>query len=472
MSVVLELDVHSPSEAKNLAFARKTTTRLIESIIGTSLPYTLYGCQENNGIGTTIDNEQGDAGADMTLNDAGMNTGAGWYAPHRGPHSGGMRGFGLRNDGGALGYFGLIPDSLNVNVEGEAELTVIAMVNLADIGEVEGRICSKEEAYELYVSNVDEISFSVWDGAAYRTFTTNTSPLASFDYWHQIVATFNAGTVVVRVDGIIQGGGAVGLPAVITDAGNDVYVGDRAANDRALNGIIGYLGIVPANAFVQANVDDMQEIRGLFQSDPDNQPLIHTPGKIGNAEYDFDGAASPNSDHLFTPNMLDIKSLQGTVLFWFQLDSLVNTAFFGMSTDGATDDEFLLYATIGGGLKFQIYYVMGGAVSFQGNTPVGSIAIRTSYVVAFRSDGSTISLRVNNENIAIANIVGVNSGQWFGDATNANVFFVGARRRAVTDSPINGQVPKIIVRNDYLSDIEIDRLAQSSALGWNRSYAS
>jgi len=85
-------------------------------------------------------------------------------------------------------------------------------------------------------------------------------------------------------------------------------------------------------------------------------------------------------------------------------------------------------------------------------------------------DGAAYHMYHDGEESALTIVDGANDGKWFDYATDANVFSIAALRRAAVIAPYNGKESKVVIRDDVLSPIQIAKLAQSSALGWNRQY--
>ncbi len=468
MTVLLDMDVHSPSEAKNLAFYRKIHKAKIQEILdgaGISTPWALYGFQEDGGIGTDIDNEQGDAAADMTLNDAGMNSGDGWYAPNRGWGSAGMRGFGLQNDNGVSGYIGTIPHSAPIDLDGQQRATFIYVVKASSDGEAaSGRVFEKNNTISWI--NANRVDF--YNGATAFTIA-NSFP---YDEWNVVVISFN-GTAALgsRTQIYVNGIDSTSVDptlATIVDTGTAMSILDRPANDRAFDGNIGLLSIIPGYTFTQANVDSIREIRGLFQPTVAQVPVIQTPGAWGPSEYKFDGAG----DNLTTSQTSPLKTSQGSLLFWLTINSLAAyQSIISFSREGiafGTSDEMVFDINATPNANVIVALRVGGVINFAASFPLGGFMPGQNVFVAVTSDGSTIRGYLDGEEVTLTFSTGANTGQWTDLAVLSDRFSIGAIRRNTVQNSSSASVPKTVLLDEAFSPIQIAKIAQSGALGWQR----
>lgn len=186
------------------------------------------------GSGTAVDNEQGDAAADMTLSNAGM-----WESSIR---KFGYK-FSIGADGGTSGYSGAIAHCANIDFDGESNLTARIWFRASDAGEAgEGRLISKASALEIYLKNTDEIAFVLNTAGGSTEVVTTTSPLdGEWDKWHLLILTYDGTTKTLYLDGKAILNSTAEAGAIVDTAENIMYILDNAANTRAFDGQMGCL---------------------------------------------------------------------------------------------------------------------------------------------------------------------------------------------------------------------------------------
>jgi hypothetical protein len=186
-------------------------------------------------------------------------------------------------------------------------------------------------------------------------------------------------------------------------------------------------------------------------------------------EYDFDGAAAPNSDHLFTTNFTEIKATIGTMILWFSPDTFTtDQALVWSGVNGATDDEFyLVFEGTVANDPLSIVLMDAGVVTYQGRFAASLINSQQN-CVAIYSDGTALRAQVNGQISAITDIVGANAGQWFASATSSNRLAVGAAMRAALALPYDGKMQKLYFDAAAMTTGEI---AKAARLGYQRFLA-
>lgn len=460
MTLLFDLDVFNEREGRNKAFQRKIFAAAIEAIIGTSLPYALYGFQENSGAGLTADNEEGTAAADMILSNAGMWSGAGWYVP---PASKAL-GLGLQNDGGVSGYVGTVPDVPNINMDGESFATWIFVFNARGTGEGGfGRLIEKGSAYRTYFQAANEIRHGIYNGV-WRS--VRTGPNVAYDHWNCLVIVYD-GTQAVNSDRLkmylngrdVSTTHSPDIPATISDVGNPLYFLDNSGNLRACDGRLGCAALIPGYAMSLAQAQSLVELRAVFQPPVVNQPGIIANGMFGGPVYNLDGAAHPNSDHLYTYQVEPLKTTSGTLIMGFTHDDLtVDSTLFSLSTDGVDADEFQMrLAGTEANDPLCIFQRTAGIATWRANFPGGLISGPFN-IFAITSNGVITRGFFNLNEIILTDLIGANAGQWFGLSNNADVFSIGVRRIVVLDRPFNGRVWFLKIYDEPLSPLQLQQI--------------
>jgi len=466
--IIFDSSTFSVGEMKNLAFARKITAAKIRSICG-DIPFGLYGFQENDPTGTTVNNEEGTAAADMTLSNAGMWSGGGWYAPHQGGSSAGMRGYGLHNDGGTSGYYGEITDSTAINVDGQEKATWIVIFKADSAGEGGfGRLFDKNSTgFRLNMIAANTLAMDVWDAAVVKR---NTIAGIVYEHWHVLVAVYDGtqagdtNRLKLYLNGIEGAVSSIaGIPATLTDPGNSCFVLEQnAAGTRAWDGQLGALAIVPDYAMSATDAADLVELRGLFQPTVANQFAINTPGAFNAPDY----SAVANSRMVSYQKKNFDGMAATTILGWFSMPpaAAADNTYRAFYTHAGAVPDYRLFFWRSGLARGVGAYVRSTAGDLHAWEGTNAFADNIQRFYAATYDGANLILYRNGEVVAITPGIGTmidNSNQaWFGYEPVGAVNFSG------------GVGSKLIIRDDCLSPIEIAKLAQSSALGWNRSYGT
>jgi len=111
------------------------------------------------------------------------------------------------------------------------------------------------------------------------------------------------------------------------------------------------------------------------------------------------------------------------------------------SVDGASDDEFIIvYQEAGGDGKIGVALNINSAASWTAYSVVNTITDTNWHLISVKSNGSTTSLSVDTVTETFTDVDGTNSGQWFGDATQANVCTIGALARVALTLPFSGTI--------------------------------
>ena len=158
----------------------------------------------------------------------------------------------------------------DLNVEGTTALTICVWIRPKTIGEGNvGRIFDKTGAYIAYIDNSDEITWLLYDSGGVDASSTTNSPIAPFNKWHFVALIYDGSVPEKRIyigdlDGTLTPCtlGADNIEASIKDAGADLYVGDRSANDRAFNGHIAHKTIYKNTALTINQIRLWQRLTG------------------------------------------------------------------------------------------------------------------------------------------------------------------------------------------------------------------
>jgi len=474
MTLLFNSLIHSRSEMGNSEFYRKIAAQKLQTIIdshGYTGPWAMWGFQENSGAGTAVDNEQGDAAADMTLSNAGMWSSDGWYKSYGYPGQRGMYGLGIKNDGGTSGYYGTVADCENIDLNGLTKATFVLVVKANSDGEGNfGRGFQRgDSGYAFFLRNDSgtacEPVLQLVDSGGINQMGTAGTPLVN-GYWHVIVYTFD-GTQALgsRVKLLIEGKPVAVtndvMESALVDTSDVLYILDRSANDRAWDGEHGLLAIIPGVAFTESEAQELVELRGLFQPTAGNMPTIPTTGlRRGMMAYDFDGAADPNSDHLTSFQLQPLKTQSGSLLMWLTPDNVtLDAAILSSSVYGATDDEFFPYILNN---NLEIFLRLNGAISWRGRSAAAVFDfINKPYFISVTSDGSLTRAYLGGTSITLNNVTGVNSGQWFGDATDSNAISMAVIARAALTAPFNGKQQKLAIYDRPLPQYILQRINAS-----------
>jgi len=450
----------------NARFSQKATYDYLRNIVGSDA-FLMWAFQQNNG-GLTVDDEAGHgASGAITLSSDTMWSGQGWYQSFGRPLQGGMKGYGLANTGGASALVGTVPDNSLTNLNGKSKFTIVLKVLMSSTGGGGfGQLVNKLGALQLYATGANQFDALIWDGAAYRG--TRTLGVV-YGYWHDLTIVYD-GTLVGdtnRLKIYLNGSNTTilsvaGVPATISDSSNILNMMNSFAANRAWDGRLGFAAYIPDVAFTQSQIQGLIELRSLDQPTAANQPTIQVPGAFGAAQYDFDGAADPNSDYLAAFQIQTIKSNTGTIVIFFGEDDFTTDQnLIGICTNGFSDDEFLIefLGTIAGD-PIRILAVDAAVTTYQNRTPTNIINPSIN-MITFISDGSTNTFYYGGIQGTLTPTFGVNTGQWFSGATNANIITIGAIRRATLTRPFNGKQSKILIYDRPLTQIEIQKIYAS-----------
>jgi len=197
------------------------------------------------------------------------------------------------------------------------------------------------------------------------------------------------------------------------------------------------------------------------------QPTIHTTSPWGPSQYKFDGAADPNADSFYVLDtwfrLIDaVPVTAGTLMVWFTPDIFTTEMFLaGASVAAADDDEFWLGmdGTVAND-PLEVVLRVNGITTYQGRF-AASLTNADKNFAAITSDGTTIRAYFNGDPVALTDIVGANTGQWFASATQSNIFCVGALSRAVQTFPFNGKMALAVMYDNPKPAGEIKRIWES-----------
>lgn len=185
----------------------------------------------------------------------------------------------VRNFGTSLNF----PNSGNVQVTDSASLdlngnfTFSAWINPRSFGGGNGRIFEKSGAYFFQINNVtNRFGLSTNGGAS--SFGSN---VITLNIWQHIAATVNGTNVRFFYNGSFIGTGTVSVP---TPNSNDLYIGNRSADDRAYDGLLDEVLIY------NTNLSDSQ-ITNLYNFGPDTV----SPNLVGGWKFD-EGSGSVAGD--------------------------------------------------------------------------------------------------------------------------------------------------------------------------------
>ena len=84
--------------------------------------------------------------------------------------------------------------------------------------------------------------------------------------------------------------------------------------------------------------------------------------------------------------------------------------------------------------------------------PTTQIAASTSYIAAYKSDGSAYTIRRNGANQTLSVLNGANNGDWFGDVTGADNYSLGGGKWNAEAQWLLGHVTELIV---YGADMSV-----------------
>src|SRR3989338_6028569 len=178
-----------------------------------------------------------------------------------------------------------------------------------------------------------------------------------------------------------------------------------------------------------------------------------TLGKYG-AGCKLDGM----SDYVKINNPSFIDDQQGTIEAWVKINDLTKAAII-LSVNqgiawGSGPDEYLLFYYRGDNNKvIQHGLNVDGAVSWYAVTPNNEITDNNWHYYTTTSDGSKVRFYLDGVEKTLTDSSGTNSGQWIGDAPDANAFSTGLIRDTI--SSFNGTIDEVRIYKRALSADEI-----------------
>lgn len=152
---------------------------------------------------------------------------------------------------------------------------------------------------------------------------------------------------------------------------------------------------------------------------------------------------------------------QGAYAMWVRTNATGDVVPASFSTDGSFDDEFHWWFRGGVANRCRVNYNINGAISWNAETDPNALTDDTWHHVVLQSDGLTTRLYVDNVEKTLTDLTGTNSGQWFGDVTDANRFTVGGIWRAAVTNPWEDDVDEVQVFSRALTSAERDILKAS-----------
>ena len=175
-----------------------------------------------------------------------------------------------------------------------------------------------------------------------------------------------------------------------------------------------------------------------------SEPANTSSGKIGAAQ-DFDGI----DDYIAFSNAGVASNQSGTITLWANSDNYASVGRMIASGDEATTTSYW-------GL-----YSYGALTHRCKNGPqdtedriYGDTALTndTTYFVATKSDGSTISMFVNGIKQTVTVSSGTNTGRWFGDFAPLDNLMMGILKRSTFATPFSGIIDEVHISNTDRTD--------------------
>ena len=182
---------------------------------------------------------------------------------------------------------------------------------------------------------------------------------------------------------------------------------------------------------------------------------IHTSNGKYNVGFTFDGI----EDRINIVNPSFINDTQGTITVWISFEYLgVADRPISVSMDGLTDDE-LFIEMVGNDdnqLRVKLQNVASPlTVDWSADTADNMITDTNYHFIALTSNGSTTRLYLDGIEKELIDGAGTNNGQWWGSATNANVFTLGGVERTKLYNDLTGAMDEVRIWNRSLSSGEI-----------------
>jgi len=189
----------------------------------------------------------------------------------------------------------------------------------------------------------------------------------------------------------------------------------------------------------------------------DNTSAKSEAGKINSALH-FNG--SDDYFYVASPSFIDHQS--GSIVFWMKTDNIAGRQMVVCaSKDGATDDELIIQYRGDAADEFELLLTINGVSAWQAQTANGMISDTNWHHIAMTSDGSTVKFYVDSTLKTLTDDIGANAGQWFGDATDANIFSVGCLKRAAVTLPFDGLVDDVRIFDQALTTNQIQGIYNS-----------
>jgi hypothetical protein len=448
MTLLLDLAVHSPSLGLNMAAWTKLHPSSIQDILdggGVLGTFAFYGFQTDAPglVGSLNEGTSGVLG-NMAFSNIGLRAGNGFYI-YPVP---GAQGFGMTLNGGASGFFGSVASHSGNAVNGSEKFTVAVRLNATSAGEGgAGTIISKGDGYRLRFSAANTLIFEVWDGAAWRGSTTGANVV--YGFWHTLECVYDgtlaaADRIKMYLNGIDVTVPGANIPATITDAGNILYVLDNAGNTAAWDGLLGALLTAPDTALSLAESQGLVELISLNQPTVAQQAAIVTPGYYGAPDYDFDG-----NDYLLSYQATPIKTSTGTLIIWASLEDFTAIdALFSLDVNGVNDDEYALrFRGDQANDPLEIFTRVNGVVVDRLRFGANVLQQGIMHQIVISSDGTTLRASIDGVEQAIVVASGANTGQWFDNAPDANVYGIAAQL-GVVGAELLGRIAKVLLYDE------------------------
>lgn len=172
-----------------------------------------------------------------------------------------------------------------------------------------------------------------------------------------------------------------------------------------------------------------------------NNPTFGSAGQMDGA-ITFDGS----DDNIYKSSPSFIDDTQGTVEAWVKFTDLAQShAVVNVNVEGASDDEYLFMYYRGSGENYviRIYLGINGTTTMYAKTRDNIITTTDWHYWVVTSDGSTLRAYLDGQEETLTFTTGSNTGQWFDDATDADVFTLGALRRAAISIPFEGILDEV-----------------------------
>ncbi|HCA67435.1 MAG TPA: hypothetical protein DEP11_04250, partial [Candidatus Jacksonbacteria bacterium] len=179
---------------------------------------------------------------------------------------------------------------------------------------------------------------------------------------------------------------------------------------------------------------------------------------VSGTGLNFDGV----DDYVHKSSPSFAKDAQGSVSLWVKFDTLITEQLiWSINVNGATDDEFFLDFRGDGNKTLQIILLVNGVGTFTLETASNIITDTNWHHIVVTSDSSTTSLYIDAVEKTLNTLAGTNSGQWFDDATQADIFTLGALTRATPIVHLDGSIDELRVYSTALTQDEVNALFEN-----------